>query len=197
VKAAFPEGLVFVTSNSGKAREASVFLGRDVAARPLELLEIQSLSFEEVVRAKAADAADRLGVPVLVDDSGLSFPAWNGFPGPLTKATMEGAGLAGLVAMAGLVPGRRAEAVAALAIARPGARPEAVLVAEGRVPGTIAPLPRGSNGFGWDPIFVPDGSARTWAEMSGEEKNLLSHRSRAFRALAALLETSPGDAAVP
>jgi non-canonical purine NTP pyrophosphatase (RdgB/HAM1 family) len=187
VTAPFPEGLVFVTSNAGKAREASHFLGREVEARPLELLEIQSLSFVEVVRAKAVDAARRLGVPVLVDDSGLSFPAWNGFPGPLTKATLEGAGIEGLARMAGLVPGRRAEAVAALAIGRPGDGPEAVLVAEGRVPGTIAPRPRGSNGFGWDPIFVPDGSDRTWAEMTAEEKNLLSHRSRAFAALAALL----------
>ena len=193
--APFPGSLVFVTSNAGKAREASHFLGREVQARPLELLEIQSLSFAEVVRAKALDAANRLGTAVLVDDSGLSFPHWHGFPGPLTKATMEGAGIEGLARMADLLPCRRADAVAALAVARPGDGPEAVVVAEGRVAGTIAPAPRGSNGFGWDPIFVPDGSDRTWAEMSGEEKNALSHRSRAFAALRALLADrcrSPG-----
>ena len=183
----FPGGLVFVTSNAGKAREASHFLGREVQARGLDLLEIQSLSFAEVVRGKALDAARRLGTAVLVDDSGLSFPAWNGFPGPLTKATMEGAGLQGLIGMAALVPGRRAEAVAALAVAWPGSGAEAVIVAEGRVPGTIAPSPRGSNGFGWDPIFVPDGGDRTWAEMTSEEKNALSHRARAFEALRTLL----------
>jgi non-canonical purine NTP pyrophosphatase (RdgB/HAM1 family) len=185
--AAFPEGLVFVTSNMGKAREASHFLSRPVEARPLELLEIQSLSFEEVVRAKAVDAASRLGTPVLVDDSGLSFPAWNGFPGPFTRWVLEAAGLEGLARMAGLLPGRRAEAVAALAMARPGDGPEKVVVAEGRVSGTIAPSPRGSNGFGWDAVFVPDGGDRTWAEMTGDEKNATSHRGRAFEALKALL----------
>jgi non-canonical purine NTP pyrophosphatase (RdgB/HAM1 family) len=185
--AAFPEGLVFVTSNTGKAREASHFLGRPIEARPLDLLEIQSLSFEEVVRAKAVDAASRLGAAVLVDDSGLSFPAWNGFPGPFTRWVLEAAGPEGLARMAGLLPGRRVEAVAALAMARPGDGPEEVVVAEGRVSGTIAPSPRGSNGFGWDVIFVPDGGDRTWAEMTGEEKNASSHRGRAFAALKALL----------
>jgi non-canonical purine NTP pyrophosphatase (RdgB/HAM1 family) len=182
-----PGGLVFVTSNAGKAREASQFLRREVLARPLELLEIQSLSFQEVVRAKALDAADRMRTTVLVDDSGLAFPAWNGFPGPLTKATMEGVGLEGLARMADLVPGRRAEAVAVLAVARPGDGREAVIVAEGRVPGTIASSARGANGFGWDPIFVPDGGVRTWAEMTAEEKNARSHRGLAFEALRVLL----------
>ncbi len=185
--APLPEGLIFVTSNAGKAREASQFLSRPVESHPLELLEIQSLSFDEVVRAKAIAAANRLGTAVLVDDSGLSFPAWNGFPGPFTRWTLEAAGLEGLAQMAGLLPGRRAEAVAVLGVARPGDRPGAVVVAEGRVLGTIAASPRGSNGFGWDPIFVPDGGDRTWAEMAGEEKNALSHRGRAFAALKALL----------
>ena len=185
--AAFPQGLVFVTSNAGKAREASHFLSRPVEAHPLELLEIQSLSFEEVVRAKAVDAASRLHAAVLVDDSGLSFPAWNGFPGPFTRWALEAAGLEGLAQMAGLLPGRRAEAVAALAMARPGDGPEKVVFAEGRVSGTIAPSPRGSNGFGWDAVLVPDGESRTWAEMSAEEKNANSHRGRAFAALRVLL----------
>ena len=79
------DGLVFLTSNPGKAREAAALLGRPVAARPLDLSEIQSLDFVEVVVAKALAAVERLGVPVLVEDSGLSLPAWKGYPGPLTK----------------------------------------------------------------------------------------------------------------
>ena len=185
--ASFPEGLVFVTSNSGKAREASHFLGRPVEACPLELAEVQSLSFEEVVRTKAVDAASRLGCPVLVDDSGLAFPAWNGFPGPFTRYALEATGLAGLAGMAGLLPGRRAEAVAVLALARPGDAPADVVVAEGRVPGSLLASPRGTNGFGWDPLFVPEGSDRSYAEMTDAEKNRLSHRAQAFAALRAIL----------
>src|ERR1019366_4324531 len=84
-------GLTFVTSNAGKAREAAVFLGREVAVKDVEVPEIQSLDFAEVVRAKAIVAAGALGVPVLVEDSGLAVEAWGGFPGPLTKWIAMGA----------------------------------------------------------------------------------------------------------
>jgi len=77
--------------------------------------------------------------------------------------------------------------VSTLGLAWPGARPEEVVVAEGRVAGTLAPEPRGSNGFGWDVIFVPTGETRTFAEMSPEEKNARSHRARAFAELVAKL----------
>jgi XTP/dITP diphosphohydrolase len=80
---------------------------------------------------------------------------------------------------------RRAEAVSALAVATHGS-PE-VLVAEGRAPGRIAEAPRGSNGFGWDVIFVPEGETRTFAEMAPAEKDALSHRARAFARLRELL----------
>ncbi|RXL54430.1 non-canonical purine NTP pyrophosphatase, partial [Citrobacter sp. AAK_AS5] len=72
----------------------------------------------------------------------------------------------------------RAEAVSALGLAWPGALPGDVVVAEGRVPGALAPAPRGANGFGWDVVFVPAGETRTFAEMSAEEKNSRSHRAR-------------------
>jgi XTP/dITP diphosphohydrolase len=180
--------LVFVTSNPGKAREASRFLGRLVEARPLELSEPQSLDFEEVARAKARAAADALGAAVLVEDSGLSVTAWRGFPGPLTKWLTQSVGEAGLARMLDPFPDRRAEAVSVLAIAHPGV-PE-VVVAVGRVVGSIASTPRGSGGFGWDVIFVPEGERRTFAEMSAEEKDAVSHRARAFARLREL--TPPG-----
>ena len=78
----------------------------------------------------------------------------------------------------------RAEAVSALGLAWPGAGPDEVVVAVGRVAGSLAPEPRGTNGFGWDVIFVPGGGTRTFAEMSEEEKNARSHRARAFAELA-------------
>lgn len=181
------DGLVFLTSNAGKAREASAFLGRPVAARALDLPEIQSLDFGEVVVAKALAAVERLGVPVLVEDSGLSLPAWKGYPGPLTKYAVGAVGEAGFARLAHAWGDARAEAVSALGLAWPGAAPEDVVVAEGRVPGALAAEPRGANGFGWDVVFVPEGEARTFAEMSAEEKNARSHRARAFGELKRLL----------
>lgn len=183
-----PEPILFVTSNSGKAREASFFLGRSIEAHPLELVEIQSLDFDEVVRSKAADAARRLGKRVLVEDSGLQLAAWNGYPGPLTKWVTQSVGQEGLARMLDPFADRRARAVSALALAEPGQEPDAVLVAIGQVEGTLASEPRGAHGFGWDVLFVPEGDERTFAEMDEEEKNRRSHRMRAFAALAALLD---------
>lgn len=183
-----PEPVAFVTSNPGKAREAAALLGRPVTAQALEIPEIQSLDFEEVVRAKALEAARRLGEPALVEDSGLAIAAWGGFPGPLTRwITGEAPGPAGLARMLAPFRDRRAEAVSALGLARPGDRPADVLVAVGRVPGSIAEVPRGTNGFGWDAVFVPDGENRTWAEMDDAEKNRDSHRARSFREMARIL----------
>jgi non-canonical purine NTP pyrophosphatase (RdgB/HAM1 family) len=177
--------LVFVTSNPGKAREASRFLGRPVEARALDLPEMQSLDFEEVAAAKARGAAEALGTAVLVEDSGLALAAWNGFPGPLTKWLTESVGEAGLARMLEPFGDRRVEAVSVLAVARPG--DSRVTVAVGRVPGVIAEAPRGRGGFGWDVIFVPEGESRTFAEMSAEEKDARSHRAKAFARLRELL----------
>ena len=178
------DSLVFLTSNAGKAREASVLLGRSIEARAIEIPELQSVDFAEVVSAKALAAVALLGVPVLVEDSGLSLPAWKGYPGPLTKFAVGAVGEAGFARLAHAWGDPRAEAVSTLGLAWPGVRAEDVVVAEGRVAGSLAPEPRGANGFGWDVIFVPAGETRTFAEMSAEEKNARSHRAKAFAALA-------------
>ena len=181
-------GLTFVTSNAGKAREAGALLGRAVTAQPLDLPEVQSLDFAEVARAKALVAARALGVPVLVEDSGLVVAGWGGFPGPFTKwITMRALGQEGLAKMLDGFSDRGAEAVSALAVARPGQEGKDVVVAIGRVAGSIALHPRGENGFGWDVLFIPAAATRTWAEMSEEEKMRDSHRARAFREMRQLL----------
>lgn len=179
--------IAFVTSNPGKAREATALLGRRVEARPLDLREVQSLDFGEVVRAKAVEACRLSGGPVLVEDSGLSVAAWKGYPGPLTRWAVAAAGEAGFARMLDPFDAREAEAVSALALARPGDGEADVVVAIGRVAGSIARSPRGAGGFGWDVLFVPEGETRTFAEMTAGEKNAVSHRARAFAALRALL----------
>jgi non-canonical purine NTP pyrophosphatase (RdgB/HAM1 family) len=177
------DSLVFVTSNAGKAREAAALLRRPVTARALEIPEIQSLDFAEVVTAKALAAVGQLGVPVLVEDSGLSLPAWKGYPGPLTKFAVGAVGEAGFARLAWAWGDPHAEAVSTLGVAWPGASPAQVIVAAGRVAGNLAREPRGANGFGWDVIFVPEGDTRTFAEMTAGEKNSRSHRARAFAEL--------------
>lgn len=179
--------IAFVTSNPGKAREGSALLGRRLEARPIELREIQSLDFGEVVRAKAVEACRALGSTVLVEDSGLAVAAWGGYPGPLTRWAVGAAGESGFARMLGPFADRSAEAVSALAVASPGDAEADVVVAIGRVTGSIAPAPRGEGGFGWDVLFVPEGESRTFAEMTPAEKNACSHRARAFEALRLLL----------
>jgi len=161
-------------------------LGRELPARAVDVPEIQSLTIEEVARSKALAAAEMIGVPVLVEDSGLAVAVWGGFPGPLTKwLTMGSVGNDGLAQMLDPFGDRRATAVAVVALARPGAND--VLLARGETPGSIAFAPRGANGFGWDVIFVPEGEKRTFAEMREDEKDAVSHRARAFAALKALI----------
>jgi XTP/dITP diphosphohydrolase len=119
-----------------------------------------------------------------VDDSGLEIPAWGGFPGALVKWLVKSAGVDTIARMLDPFPDRRARAVCALAAFDGERLTEGVGVAEG----SIAMEPRGSGGFGWDSIFVPTGSPRTFAEMDGEEKGRLSHRGHAWRALARELD---------
>lgn len=172
---------VFVTSNANKRREAAAILGVELESAPLDLPEIQSLDIAEVAAEKARAAREALGhpkVPVLVEDSGLIIGAWNGLPGALTKWFIGSVGHAGILRMIPPDEDRSARAVCVVAVAEGGGE---IRVFRGEVPGTLADAPRGESGFGWDPIFVPEGSSLTYAEM-GESKNADSHRARAFRA---------------
>jgi len=178
------ERLVFVTSNLGKLREAERVLGTRLEHRALDLPEIQSLDLEEVVRAKAREAHRRLGAPVLVEDTSLELVGLGGFPGPLVRWLLASVGPEGIARIAHAFSDPRAVA-RCLACAVDGS--EEVL-GLGEVRGTIAERPRGRRGFGWDSVFVPDGGGgRTYAEMTPEEKNAISHRRRALEALAAAL----------
>ncbi|HEX4440031.1 MAG TPA: non-canonical purine NTP pyrophosphatase [Thermoanaerobaculia bacterium] len=174
--------LVFVTSRAEKAKEAER-LGFVVERLDLELPEPQALDPSKIVEEKAKTAYAMLSRPVLVEDSGLSIDAWGGFPGALVKWLEKSAGVDAITRMLEPFPDRGAIAACAIAYTDGGE----VVAARGETRGVIAPSPRGSNGFGWDTIFVPEGESRTFAEMSGAEKDRLSHRRRAWEALAARL----------
>jgi XTP/dITP diphosphohydrolase len=177
---------VFVTTNEHKRREVERILGVELERAAPDVPEIQALDLAEVAAHKARSAYEALGSPphpVLVEDSGLVVGAWNGLPGALTKWFLSSVGNEGLLGML-CAEDRSARAVCAVAVA--GRRGE-VRVFRGEVRGEIAPEPRGEGGFGWDPIFVPEGGELTYAQM-GDAKNDDSHRARAFRQVRGWLE---------
>ncbi len=171
---------VLVTSRPEKAAEARR-LGFDLETVSLDLLEPQALDPADVVEAKARAAYAALSRPVLVEDSGLSVAAWGGFPGALVKWLEQSAGVAAIPRMLDPFPDRGATARCAIAHYDGGE----IVAAHGQCQGMIVAAPRGAGGFGWDAIFAPLASGRTFAEMTGEEKDRFSHRRRAWEALAA------------
>jgi XTP/dITP diphosphohydrolase len=178
---------VLATGNAGKAAELSRLLGRDVEARPIEVDETAgSYAGNALLKARAAraDAGGRIG---LGDDSGIEVAALDGEPG-LHSARWAGPTdadrNAALLARLDGAADRSAAFVCVLAAILPDGRE---IVAEGRVEGTLAEAPRGEGGFGYDPLFVPRGDSRTVAELTPDEKDVVSHRGRASRALAAAL----------
>ena len=181
--------IVFVTGNEHKRREVREILGVELEAADLDVPEIQGVDPAEVAAAKALAAREALGSPrayVLAEDSGIMVEAWNGFPGALTKWLMGSLGNEGLLRMLSGFEDRTARSVCVAAVALPGGGVETF---RGEVRGTVAPEARGAGGFGYDPVFVPEWSTLTYAEL-GEEKNRDSHRARAFRSLRGWLETA-------
>lgn len=146
------------------------------------------VTFAENALLKAVDVADRTGLPAIADDSGLCVDVLGGAPGIFSArwAGKHGDDAANLDLLLGQLADiadehRQAHFACAAALALPDGRR---VVREGRIDGVLVHARRGGNGFGYDPIFLPDGYDRTTAEMSAAEKNAISHRTRAFRALA-------------
>ena len=195
--------LIVASHNAGKVREIAALLEplgiAAVGAAALGLAEPEETGDTFIANAalKARAATDASGEPALADDSGLVVPALDGAPG-IYSARWAGPGKDFRVAMdrieaelaaRGLeTTGTAAYFVCALALAWPDGHCETV---EGRVDGTLTFPPCGGHGFGYDPIFVPDGHARTFGEMPAEEKQPLTHRARAFEQLAAFLPPGP------
>jgi non-canonical purine NTP pyrophosphatase (RdgB/HAM1 family) len=172
---------VFVTSNPNKVREAERILGGPLDSVALELDELQAESVAAVALAKARSAFQQLGRPVIVEDAGFELVGLGGFPGPYIKYWERLGGLGSICRAADGLGARGARAVCALGVCADG-RHEVVV---GSVDGSVSVGPRGTNGFGWDAIFIPEGETRTFAEMSGAEKDALSHRRRAWELLKA------------
>ncbi|HEU0102727.1 MAG TPA: RdgB/HAM1 family non-canonical purine NTP pyrophosphatase [Mycobacteriales bacterium] len=188
--------VVLATANQGKVVE----LRRILAPYGLELVGIDGAyepgpetgaTFEENALAKAREAVRHTGLPAVADDSGLAVDALAGMPGVLSARWAgrhgdDAANLALLLAQVTDVPDERRGAgfVCAAAWALPDGREGVV---RGELRGRLTREPRGSGGFGYDPVLVPDGHTRTTAELAPQDKDAISHRGKAFRELAPLL----------
>ena len=193
-----PGKLVIASHNEGKVREIRALLAphgiEPVSAASLGIPEPEETGTSFVANAelKARFSADLSGLVALADDSGLCVDALNGDPGVYTADWAETpTGRDWNLAMRkvedalqakGPEAGRDAHFVCVLSLAWPDGHVESF---EGRVDGTLAWPPRGTIGFGYDPMFVPLGDTRTFAELAPEEKHAISHRADAFRKLVA------------
>src|SRR5216683_441454 len=195
-----PARLILATRNPHKITELtrileSIQLAADLAGLDdfpgaHEVAET-GLTFEENALLKARAAAAATGLPAVADDSGLCVDALSGMPGVFSArwAGRHGddqANLSLLLAQLADVPQRRrgAHFTCAAALVLPDGRERVV---EGRLAGRLTGQPRGENGFGYDPVFVPDGFELTTAQLPPDQKDAISHRGRALRALAPVI----------
>ena len=170
----------FATENRNKydeaARVAAAF-GMILKHMEMKKKEIQSESLAEIASFAAKQAAQSQSKNVVVEDAGFFVQGLHGFPGPYSSFVFGTLGFEGILKLMRRVRDRRAFFQAAVAYCKPSGLPTCFT---GIVRGTVAKRPKGSHGFGFDPIFVPTGQRRTFAEMVIAEKNLRSHRARAF-----------------
>jgi XTP/dITP diphosphohydrolase len=196
--------LIVATRNTHKTREIEQILGAELVVRDLTTYpEISGItesgtSFEENAKLKAVAVSRKLPGLVIADDSGLEVEALGGAPG-IHSARYAGASASDKERIAKLLSRlaevdsksnqRRARFRCVLAVARNG---QVLATFEGIVEGKIAERPRGSHGFGYDPIFIPNGCEQTFAELPEKVKNNISHRAKAIQKLEANLPTLYG-----
>ena len=189
---------VLASNNAGKLSEFSeLFDNMGLTVVPQRDYDVTDadetgLSFIENALIKARHASDSTGLPAIADDSGLVVPALGGAPG-IYSARYSGSGdnanntklLDEMKRFEG--DDRRAFYVAVIAVVKSASDPMPT-IAEGRWHGSIGFLPKGEGGFGYDPLFIPDGASVTAAEMAREDKQRVSHRAKALKALEPLLK---------
>jgi XTP/dITP diphosphohydrolase len=194
--------VVLASANPGKLRELAAL----VAPFGFELLPQTALGIESVPETgasfldnallKARHAATAAQLPALADDSGIEVDALDGRPGVWSarfagEGASDAANLSLLLAeLEGVPEARRGARYRCVVALVRNADDPAPLIGEGSWQGRIARAPRGAGGFGYDPAFIPDGETRTAAELSADEKNKVSHRAQALRALVAALESA-------
>ncbi|MCW1949199.1 MAG: non-canonical purine NTP pyrophosphatase [Candidatus Shapirobacteria bacterium] len=176
--------IYFVTGNKNKLKEVQMIMP-EIEGLELDLPEIQELDHKKVVEYKLNEARkDRPGLNLMIEDLSMEIDGMNGLPGPLIKWFLKSVGREGIYKMAKMFGNQRAVATEILGYVDSDGK---MMFFEGIVKGKIVE-PAGESDFGWDPIFVPEGSDKTFAEMGVEEKNKISHRKIALEKLKEYLE---------
>lgn len=171
--------LTLVTSNPNKKIEVEeILVGVEITTKALEIPEIQSMDLKEIVLAKAKAAYAMVGSPVLVEDVAFELECLKGFPGPFVKFWKQVVGYELALEIANLQNKYGATARCGAAYCNG----DDVHYVEGVVNGRLT-AKKGESNFGFDPYFIPEGHEKTFAQMSIEAKNGLSHRARAFKEL--------------
>ena len=176
--------LILVSSNPRKGIEAERILGQSLLRVSLSLPEIQAGTVEEITRYKLETARSKGYARLIVEDVSLGFDELGNFPGPYVRWLLEAAGGTGLAAIAYALNNRAAKAQCCVGYWDG----KQVRLFVGETAGEILVKPRGERVFGWDAWFQPAGSNKTFAEMTDDEKDAVSHRGRAYRKLAEHLE---------
>jgi non-canonical purine NTP pyrophosphatase (RdgB/HAM1 family) len=177
------EKLILVSSNPNKGIEAERILGLPLLRVSLALPEIQAATVEDITRYKVEVARTKGYNRLIVEDVSLGFDELGNFPGPYVRWLLEAAGGTGLAAVAYALNNRAARAQCCVGYWN-GREAQTFL---GETPGEILVQPRGDRHFGWDAWFQPRGSSKTFAEMTDDEKDAVSHRGHAYRLLAECL----------
>ncbi len=179
-----PQTIGVATGNKAKFREIQRLLSEyglkaEIAGAAKEEIQHDDIRMiaERALKVALKDHLD----PLLVEDSGLFVESLKGFPGVYSSFVFRTIEVGGLLKLMSGVKKRKAVFRSVVAY---GEKPRSIRLFDGLVEGCITEIPRGEGGFGFDPVFVPDGSSRTFAEMSPEEKNMVSHRATAVKKFA-------------
>ncbi len=178
--------IYFVTSNENKLREVEQILQRKIKKVSVEVDEVQSLELEEIIKKKAKSAFEIIKKPVLVEDTALYISALNGFPGALVKWVLKTVGNQGICDW--MKNKKNRKVVAKTYFCLYNGRNYRVFT--GEMEGTIPQKPLGKSDFGWDPIFVPKGYEKSFAQLTSEVKNKRSMRAVALVKLKNFLDSN-------
>jgi len=179
----------FVTGNKGKFKEIAEYIPNLIMSNIKDIPEIQSLDINEIIKVKLNESRKVINDPnclIIVEDTGLYLNVLNGFPGPLIKFMLKSIGNDGIFNICEKLNNYKAKATTSFGIFN--SRSNNISFYSGTIEGLIT-SPRGNSGFGWDQIFIPEGSNKTFAEMETvEEKNKFSMRYKALTKFLTMLE---------